>query len=156
MYSTLTKLEAQSKYLEVLSVERLHASNVFYLSFYDLNYDIELPSDVMLAISTKGVSIYTRDHKEEIIKFKYSEISTWGVSKDMFALIIARGGTQTQYMFNTSQARVISALMEAYVNKSLGKPIGQLPTHNNQLRKIGLSRCLITKFPRLQAELFRL
>ncbi|CAG9318559.1 frmB [Blepharisma stoltei] len=156
-FDKYSKIEAQRKYLEVLSSEPLYGSNMFYLISYDLNEEITmLPYDVLLVINSNGAMIYTRDHREELLKFKYSEISSWGVSKDMFALIVAKGGAQTQYMFKTVLARVISSLMEAYVNKSLGRPIGQLPTQNTNLRKIGLQRELITKFPRLQAELFKM
>lgn len=151
----MTKSQAQAKYVEMVSSCPLFGSCIFYVAFQEASGNYTLPKDLMLCISYKQVMIYTRNYRSELMRLEYSEISSWGVSTDRLALFIAKNGYQVQFLFKTLQGRVITNLMQGYVNLKTSRPVAHGYDNDPQTRKIGLSRDLAIKFPALAMKLFK-
>ena len=151
----MSKQVAQAKYIELASACQFYGSCIFYLHFQEASGTYSLPKEVMISISLQGVSIHTRDHRRELMKLEYKEISSWGVSNERLALFVAKNGYQVQFLFKTLQGRAIANLMQGYVNFILDKPLANSTENNHRSRIIGLSRELAIKFPALTIELFK-
>jgi FERM central domain len=151
----LTKLQAQAKFIELLSKCPLFGCGIFYINFQEASGSHSLPKEVMISLNSFGVVIHTRDHRRELMKYEYSEINSWGVSEGRFALFVSKSGYQVQFLFKTNQGRVIGSLMQSYINFKLGKPITNITENDPKFRKLGITRELVIKFPPLSFNLFK-
>lgn len=157
-YNTLnemTKPQAQLRFVEILSKQPLMACSIFFLLFHEASGRYTLPKEIMLSINMNAISIYSANYKRELMKFDYSQISSWGASTDRLAIFVNLSGYQVEFLFKTSQSQVITSLLKGYTDLKLNQPIDNTLSPNPKAREIGLSRILSTKFPPLPMRLFK-
>jgi hypothetical protein len=120
-----------------------------------VKYSLDLPKDLTLALTSRGFHFYNTDHTRELLSLDYGEIASWGMSKDILALILHKEGYQQELHFLTNMGRVIIDLAEAYVAKILDNATHCISSSHSSLRRIGLDRKLVTTFSALHTKIFK-
>lgn len=154
-FSEISKAQAQARYVELASKAPMVGCTLFYLIFHEASGRYSLPKEVLLSISHQSCTFYSVISKRELMKFEYSQISSWGASTDKLALYVCINGYQIEFVFKTLQAHVITSLLTGYTSLILNQPIDSRLSQNPKAREIGLSRVLSTKFPPLPMKLFK-
>lgn len=157
-YNTLNEMnksQAQVRYVEILNKQPLIACNIFFLHFHEASGRYTLPKEIMLGVNMNSLSIFSANYKRELMKFDYSQISSWGESTDRLALFVSLNGYQVEFLFKTHQSQVITSILKGYTSLKLNQPIDNHLSPNPKAREIGLSRALSTKFAPLPFRLFK-
>jgi hypothetical protein len=153
--SDYSKAQAQARYVELASKSPLVGCTLFYLSFHEASGRYALPKEVLLSINSSNVIFYSTISKRELMKFDYSQISSWGASTDRLAVFVSISGYQVEFLFKTLQSQVITSLLKGYTSLILNQPIDNHLSPAHKAREIGLSRVLATKFPPLPMKIFK-
>merc|ERR1711916_3753 len=84
----------------------------------------DFPSDVVLAINSKGILVVDPETKDFLSEYPYSEVVTWGHSSQTFVLVVGNLIRQTKIYFKSDQGAEINSLVHSYVNKLLEREEG--------------------------------
>jgi len=121
IYSKLkgyTPMEARLNYLDYVKSWKIYGSAYF---FVEPQNSRDFPSDVVLAINSKGILVVDPETKDFLSEYPYSEVVTWGHSSQTFVLVVGNLIRQTKIYFKTDQGVEMNSLVHAYVNKLLDR-----------------------------------
>lgn len=62
----------------------------------------KMPSEVVLAVSYKGLSIVSVENEAALADFLYVDIASWGYSANSFVFVVARAGEETEHVLKTT------------------------------------------------------
>lgn len=69
----------------------------------------KMPSEVVLAVSYKGLSIVSVENEAALADFLYVDVASWGYSANSFVFVVARaGGEETEHVLKTTAVSLFS------------------------------------------------
>mmetsp|Transcript_2007 Transcript_2007/g.4520 ORF Transcript_2007/g.4520 Transcript_2007/m.4520 type:complete len:591 (-) Transcript_2007:174-1946(-) len=133
--------EAKQRYIEILRDNVFFATTSFKVVFMKITGGarISLPGLLTLAINAKGVYMHSANKERKIMHFPYSRVVSWGISRNILMLSAIHDHCQVSIYFNTTQARLIHSLADAYALLSVNGTLKQI-SQSTCTRKEGLNR----------------
>ena len=82
-----SSMEAKLNYLDYVKSWKIYGSAYY---FVEPQNSRDFPSDVVLAINSKGVLVVDPETKDFLAEYPYSEVVTWGHSAQTFVLVVGK------------------------------------------------------------------
>mmetsp|Transcript_24551 Transcript_24551/g.76972 ORF Transcript_24551/g.76972 Transcript_24551/m.76972 type:complete len:751 (-) Transcript_24551:571-2823(-) len=117
LYQKLTgysKREARLSYLDYVKAWKIYGSAYF---FAEPQSNREFPTEVVLAINSKGILVVDPDTKDYLAEYTYNNVVTWGHSQNSFVVVTGNITRRVKVYFRTDQGKEMNSIVRAYVEK---------------------------------------
>merc|ERR1711916_148236 len=91
-----SSMEAKLNYLDYVKSWKIYGCAYY---FVEPQNSRDFPSDVVLAINSKGILVVDPETKDFLSEYPYSEVVTWGHSSQTFVLVVGNLIRQTKIYF---------------------------------------------------------
>ncbi|KAJ1454068.1 MyTH4 domain-containing protein [Pelagophyceae sp. CCMP2097] len=95
-----SQAEARLSYLDYIKSWKIYGSSYFVA---EPRQNRDFPSEVILAISAKGILVVDPLTREVIQEYPYSQVVTWGHSANSFVIVTGNAVKQVKAFFKTEQ-----------------------------------------------------
>jgi hypothetical protein len=115
---------AAAEYLRTVRSWQVYGSSFFLV---ERQNSADLPADVFLAVSPKGVLVINPETRATLAFHPYQNVPTWGHSGHSFVLHVGSQAQQTKLYFNTPDGKEINDLIRGEGSGARPMPSGSRP-----------------------------